>query len=243
MAVKVCIIYICPTAAHGPEHYGCALRFVSSWINNPPMYDCELVVSSNGGPPDLMTEALFAPLNARFIERSDEGWDIGAFLELSHKIECDMVVCFGGPAYVRRAGWLKRMVYAWQKHGPGFYGSLATFEVSPHINTTGFWCMPELLRNYPYHVDTREQRYAFEHGPKACWRRAARMGLPVKLVTWIREYNWRDWRMEDNIYRRGNQSSCLTYFRHSDNFETADPMTRLRMSQLSDVLEEPNFRP
>ena len=239
--MKVCIVYVCPVSALGPEHFSLACRFIASIHANPAGHDYELVVASNGGPPDLETQLLFAPFNARFIERSDEGWDIGAFIEVSHKIECEMVVCFGGPGYVRRAGWLKRMVYAWKKHGPGFYGSLSTYEVSPHINTTGFWCMPELLRAYPYKVVTREDRYNFEHRERACWRMAARMGLPVKFVTWLKEYDWPHWRDEPNIYRRGNQSACLTYFRHSDSFDNADEMTRIRMSQLSDRLTDPCF--
>jgi len=234
-ALKVAVIYICPVASEGVEHFPLACRFASSLHAHPPDHEHDLYIVSNGGEPDTVTEVLFASMNPKFIVRKvNNGWDVGGFLEASRQIKADMLFCLGGPAHFRRRGWLKRIVAAWEQHGPGVYGTLATFEVRPHINTTGFACVPELLRYYPHKVVTRQDRYDFEHGPDALYIRATQMGLPVKLVTWDGIYDLPAWRTPPNIYRRGDQSNCLTFWTHSDAFERADPTTRQRMAMLAD---------
>src|SRR6185503_17443781 len=183
--MNICVIYNFPTEQHGPDHQLLACRFVGSVLNCPPGIDHTTIVVSSGGPPSGQARALFSVLpKVQFIETDDVGWDIGNFIRAANQIDCDMMFCCGGPCYFRRPGWLNRVAAIWQKYGPGFYGTLATFEVRPHINTTGFACPPWLLRQYPKKVVTREDRYEFEHGENACYIQAQQKGLPVFLITW-----------------------------------------------------------
>lgn len=236
--MKVVVVYNFPIPAHGPEHQLLASRFVASVLTFPPNYPHSIVVASSGGPPTGAARALFSVFpNAHFIETNDEGWDVGNFVKVSHQVECDALFCCGGPCYFRRSGWLKRIADVWQKYGPGFYGTLATYEVRPHINTTGFACPPSVLRTYPRKIVDRGDRYEFEHGENACYVHAQRMGLPVLLVTWNHEFTRDQWRMPPNGYRKGDQSDCVSYWKHTDLFEQADPQLREAMTRLADGIK------
>lgn len=224
------------------EHLTLTRRFVDSYRLNPPGHPHRTIVVCQGRKPDADMRALLLKLpGCTFYQHDDSGWDIGGFIAVSRIVSEDIIVCFGGTAFVQHNGWMKRMVEVWKKHGPGLYGSVATFEISPHINTSGFWCAPGLLAEYPHPVRTKAERYAFEHGSVALWKLALKSGIKVRLATWDGEYEWFDWRKPPNIYRRGDQSNCITYFRHSTNFGNANPKTKLLMSQLADTLTDPEF--
>ena len=237
-------------------HVAHAQRFLESYRAFPPGATHDTIVLCNGRPPDRRTRALFRGLpGVRFVTHDDSGWDIGGYVAASRHTTADIMLCLGGTAYVRRAGWMRRMLDAWTTHGPGIYGSLASYEVSPHFNTTGFWCPPRLLAAYPFAVRTKADRYAFEHGKphlsmgaviegtgerRLFWRRVHDAGLPAKLVTWDGEYDWWDWRTPRDIFRRGDQSNCLTCWHHVDAFaQTAD--ARAIWAAYSDTLTDEDY--
>lgn len=239
--VTVSVVYVFVPGES--EHARFATRFVRSYRECRPEFPHNLIVVCNGRKMSPGEVDIFKPLKdyATF-QHNDQGWDIGAFIEVAKTLSTDMMVCFGGPGYVRRPEWLERMVQAWMKHGPGVYGSLSTFEVRPHLNTCGFWCPPKLLADYPVIVSSKQDRYTFEHGERAFWRIALDAGYPVKLVTWDGEYDWPDWRKPPNIYRRGDQSNCLTFFRHTDNYERTSNEGRATMERLADTMTDPLFK-
>lgn len=224
------------------EHAVMARRFADSYRAYPPGCEHSTVIACQN--PNLVLGELFAqtlPDVFKF-QHDGSGQDIGAYLAIGRLLtDGGMMVCFGGSAYFQRAGWLARMVEAWKRYGPGMYGATATYEVSPHLNTTAFWCPPRLLASYPVQVETRQQRYDFEHGPHALWKLADRAGLPVKLVTWCGEYDWPDWRKPLNIFRRGDQSNCLACWHHHDKFQAADEPTRAAMIHNTDTLTDPLY--
>ena len=241
-APTVCMVYI-----HVPgdaEHLTLTRRFVESYLRCPPGYPHRTIVVTQGRMPDKdMRQLLMKLPGCTFYQHDDSGWDIGGYIAVSRIISEDIGVYFCGTAFVQHVGWLKRMVDVWQKHGPGFYGSLGTYEISPHINTTGFFCPPALLAEYPHVVRTKADRYALEHGPvdRCLWKRCLRDGIKVRIATWDGVYEWWDWRKPPNVYRRGDQSNCITFFRHSSNFGAANPKTREFMSKLADTLTDPEF--
>ena len=165
-------------------------------------------------------QQLFSALpDVTYFIHDNTGWDIGGYVALAKEIHDDFMLCVGSTGFFTRAGWLERMVDMWRKHGPGLYGSLATFEITPHLNTSGFWCEPGLLALYPKKVLTKTHRYEFEHGKSAFWKIVTARGVNVMLATWDGEYEWRQWRLPPNIYLRGDQSNCLTQFRISYLYE------------------------
>lgn len=241
MSVSITLIYVHPPSE--PDQLELASRFVTSYHYFPPAYPHETVISINGGKVTPMIECLFGSIpGVKFFERSDDGWDNGAFIEIAKQTKTDAVFCMGGPGYVRRQGWLQRMAYAWDKHGPGMYGSLASFEIRPHICTCGFLAPAKAMAEYPYPHYTKAERYAFEHGPNSFCRLVLRRGMRVMLVTWDGEYEWKDWRKPRNVYAKGDQSNCLSYFRHSDSYENSDPNEKKRRTMIADRLTEPYFR-
>lgn len=232
-AVTATLVYIHVADA---MHEEMARQFVRSYHLNPPgMGHRTMIVCQNCEPSEEIM-ALFKTLPELYVYHHDDtGFDIGAYLAVAKFIETDLMICFGGSTFVRQAGWMRRMAEAFEKHGPGLFGPTATYQISPHLNTTGFWCPPSLLANFKRRVVTRKDRYEFEHGRTAFWKLVHRR-LPVKLVTWSGEYDWPDWRKPENIYHRGDQSNCLTFFRASLNYQLASPYYKRQHEAKADTL-------
>lgn len=226
--------------AQGKEYEGQAQRFVDTYCLHPPGYSHKTIIACNLGRPNQAMRAIFGRLpNVSYYYHSNAGQDIGAYVSFSKISDAEMMVCFGSHGYLQRAGWLRRFVEVWKTHGPGLYGTLATYEVRPHFCTTGFAFPPELLTGYPHPVRTHDNRYAFEHGPHSFvnWTLAQR--LPVRLVTWDGDWPVQAWRQPENIYTRGDQSNCLSLFRCSDSYIAGDENERARRRGLADSLTVP----
>jgi hypothetical protein len=237
---KITVVYV--IGSNTEEYIALAGRFASSYAACPPGLPHDTIIVCNGIAPINVHRKLWRCYpNCSLVRHDNSGWDIGAFIAVSQKLTSDFVVYFGSKSHFKRAGWLLRMVEAWKKHGPGFYGATSSYEISPHINTSGFWCSPELMRQYPVKVVSRQDRYNFEHGPLACWRLAVKIGLPAMLVTWDGEFDWAHWREPANIFRRGDQSNCLAYFEHTRRFDEADQGTRAEQSRVADIITDPYF--
>jgi len=237
---KLAIAYLYP--ALGSQFDDLALRFVRTYSASPPGIEHDTVIITNGGNlTPKMRNNIEGPgvlPNIRYIERiSNDGFDIGAFQHAANYLDCYACCFFGAPAHFKRAGWLKRLVDAWQKHGPGMYGSMASFLQRPHLQTTGFLTSPEFIRKWGPLAVSRADRYAFEWGWDALWRKVVAWGYPAMLVTWDGEYNPRDWRKPKNCLWRGDQSNCLSYFRHSDTYDNESVQQRQLMSRYADGLE------
>ncbi len=238
---RITVVYI-----HAPRSAKCESEvghFIESYLQFPPLYPHDTVVVCNGFPVDDSIRARFAVLpNVIYHNHDNSGWDIGAYLAVSHLVTSDAQFCLGTPTFFRRSGWLKRIAEAWQRHGPGFYGTNAAFNFRPHINSTGFACPPEFLRSYPFPVVSKRERYDFEHSiSKAAWVIADRAGYPAKLVTWDSEYDWPEWRSAPNIFHRGDQSNCLTYWNRHLNYEQASPAGKFTLARDSDGIPDPMF--
>lgn len=225
------------------EYQGMAVRFMETYIKHPAGYPHESLVVSNG-PADNKMKWIFAKLTEpAYLMHDNSGLDIGAYIAAAKMVTTDIIVLCGSNTYFKKAGWLKRLVEAWQEHGPGLYGAFASFEVAPHLNTTLLACAPDLLRRYPFKVVTKDDRYSFEHLDKAFWRMVHNDGYPVKLVTWNEALDWQDWRKPDNILRRGDQSNCLGGFRITDEYERYEPAIKAASVYRADTLTENGFVP
>lgn len=218
------------------KHYiDLANRFIGTYRACPPGADHDTIVICNNGKPSAQTRELFKPLpHLSFFEHNNSGYDIGGYIALARQLEEGPMFCCGSSAHFRKPGWLGKMMEAWRRFGPGVYGSLATYEVRPHFCTTGFLVPAEVLNAYPYRVREVTDRYAFEHGPRSLVNFATDHGLPTNLVTWDGVYDRSLWRKPANIYVSGDQSNCLTFFKHSDSYETSSNPEKLRRKKLAD---------
>lgn len=220
--MKIAVAYT--AVVNGPLTEDYSTRFVATFHEYPPGVECDVIVICNGGMLPTRIALLFSGMNARMFPRSNEGWDVGGYIEAARGPckDYDMMMCCGESVYFHREGWLKRIVEAWEKIGPGMYGPFSSNNVMSHLGTTAFACHPIMLTNYPVKVTERTSRYEFEHGKTSLWRRLAKMGVPVRLVTWDGEWEPMAWRVPNNILYRGNQTNCLMWCNHSDGFAAAN---------------------
>jgi hypothetical protein len=232
--MRVAVIYVCVT--HGSKTADFCARFAATWNAWPPGAECDLIVACQGGPLDTETALLFTGLNAKFWPRvNDEARDIGAYQEATRTIakDYDMLLCLGESNYFHREGWLRRLVQAAQMHGLGMYGPYGTHVLRAHLQTTAFFCAPSHLQQYPI-VRNRKERYEFEHGERALWRRLQMRNVPVKLVTWDGEWPPRFWRVPKNVIWKGDQSNTLMFCNHSDGFRDADAQRKVNWTASAD---------
>lgn len=222
--VKIVLIYIAVTNSPKLEDY--AARFVATIQLYPPGVEFQLIVCCNGGALATDKQMLFLTIPHEFyIRPNDPSWDIGGYQFVANQIDCDIVVCMGESVFFHRAGWLSRIIDSWHKYGPGFYGFFSSNLVRGHMNTTAFAVYPMALKLYPQ-VKDRRDRYEFEHGQTALWRRLSQQGKPTKFVTWSGEYDPKDWRRPDNILWKGDQSSLLVHCNHTERYAASSEETK-----------------
>jgi hypothetical protein len=225
-----------------------AKRFVDSYVKFPPKYAHITTIVCNCGSPGQKEKDLFKPLpEVQFLQHDNSGYDLGGFIAAAKQSTADMMVCFGSHAHFWKAGWLARMVQARLKHGPGVYGSNTSFQEMPHLNTTSFWCDPVLLASYPWPVVTDKDRYSFEQDKRnpdrPFWRFVHSLGKRALLVTWDGEYEWPDWRKPPNIFRRGDQSNMLVFWKWSDHWLGSNQEAKTWVSFVTDNLTFNPFDP
>lgn len=230
--MTILLAYIC--VAHGPKTAEYAARFVGSYLANPPGVEHQTVVVCNGGMLDPETAMLFLPMDVKFFVReNDGGWDVSGFIDVAKNFQSDMQVNFGESCYLHKPGWMLQLAQAWSVFGPSFLGVFSSHSVRAHLNTNAFACSPNHLREYPP-VTNHPERYAFEHGPNALWRRLDRKGIPVRLVTWDGTWRKGDWRKPQNILSRGTQENCLCWCIHNERYWAADPATKRLWASYAD---------
>ena len=206
--MNVVIIYIYPI--FGGHHDGLASRFAATYRKHLPVTNHRLVIVSNGGPPTATMRATFKDLACEWLEHDDTGWDIGAYRKAASSIRCDLMVFFGGSSHIRGDGWLERIIESFEEHGNAIYGAMGSHIRSTHIRTTGWWCAPTLLKDYPYPVTSaQESRYQFEHGGNSITQWARRLGLKALMVTWDGCYEPDQWDSIPNGFQRGDQSALI----------------------------------
>jgi len=205
-------------------------RFQRTYKQFKPAIEHELIIANCGGKPQEGDHS-FEDISTRFVGHFGPAWDIGAYQTLVPKIESDLVLCMATPVYFWRENWLEPIVAASNKHGAGAYAPMASYETAPHLRTGCFAVHPKLMRDYPKVIDTRDKCCDFESrdGNFSLW--AIGNGYPVLMVTENECYEKSDWRKPDNIFRRGDQSNCLTWDRHNDIYFSASDEEKAYLAQ------------
>jgi hypothetical protein len=230
--MKICVSYVCPVV-NWPQFALPIQRFVSTYKAFPGNFPHELHVICNGGSPNSEIKNLFSNAPPIYHEHDNGGWDIGAFLKAAD-VDCDMMLFLGTNTHFKRAGWLRRLIDACEKFGPGLYGPSASFDISPHIRTTAFMCDPRLLRGWTEDISRQKDRHKFEVGSISITAAANRQGISCVLVTWDGFYLQNEWRKAPNIFRRGDQSNCLMFDRHHEIYESSTQKQKNRLGRMAD---------
>lgn len=212
-------------------------RFVSTYQAFPSGIDHDMLIICQGGPLPTDLAVMFSGMNAKQWPHPNEpGWDIAAYQDAAWGpcADYDMMLCLGESNYFHREGWLKRFVDVWERVGSGMYGPYGSNVVRTHLQTTAFACSPDMLRQYPKKVSSKQDRYQFEHGERAFWRLLVKKGIPVRMVTWDGDWNPRNFRTPRNIMWRGDQSNLLMWCNHSDHYHDATPERKQNWSRSID---------
>lgn len=213
--LKIDVVYVHPISADKKWRNN-AIRFVESYVKNPPGIEHNMVVVCNGKDAGEEESRLFSPIkNVSFMTHDNTGYDIGAYQKASRASQADMIVFFGSSSYVQGNGWLYRMAEVFKKDPKIQYGSMGNrgdlkINIYPHIRTTGFWMQPALFNAYPHMVKRPEDRFPFEHGPNCFTEWLKHFQIPSIVVTWLGEYTWEHWDDDPNAFNRGDQSSLLS---------------------------------
>lgn len=238
--MKIDLIYL--YIARDPNFDQFAERFARTYTEFPAGIDHQLNVIVCNGEPRENLHALFDPLKAIYHEYSGNGRDIGAHQSLAVKLDSDWVVCTSSRTYFHREGWLNRMVEAHEQYGNGLFGAMASFEGRAHIRTCFYACNPKDFKEYPFLIDSPPDSYRFESGFGSFTDWFAFKEKPAVMVTWNGEYPKRYWRTGNNIFRKGDQSNCLVFDRHTDEYRDAEQKDRIYYQRLADGLVKPDER-
>jgi GT2 family glycosyltransferase len=215
--VKIDAVYV--HLVGNPESEALARRFVDSVNKCPPGQDLNWIIACNSPAGNQLSsemKSVFSQLGrVSYFPHDNSGWDIGAFQAYARTSVADLCLFFGASAYCRQQNWAHFITESFRIGGPeslfGTCGNLGdpNTRVSPHIRTTGFWCSPKIINDYPHITKTKEQRYPFEHGPNCltlwCWSQ----GYQVYLVTTDSVLAYPDWDNPPNGFHRGDQRELI----------------------------------
>lgn len=214
--MKISIVFTYPVLGEPYDSY--ALRFVNSYVENPPGMDHETIVVTNGGRQNEkmcnIIECFGDFKNLRWFYHDNSGKDIGGYRHVARESNSDLLVYFGVSTTFSRPNWLVRVAESFEKYGDTLYGTMAggsvlSQRVYPHIRTTGFWTTPALMNKYPWPVVTNNDRYEFEHRKNCFTMWCFRHKIFPRIVTWDAEYKMKDWEHIPDGFHRSDQSGLL----------------------------------
>lgn len=227
--MKTVLLYL-HVASHPGEFMDYSRRFMDTYRRFPGGADHELHIGNCNGPLTPEAVSIFSPEARSFHHYRGGGFDIGAELSIAQIIHCDFLVCACATTYFKRAGWMARMCDARKEIGDGMFGALSSYQVCPHLRTNFYGINPERLRQYPYAINSKEDSYRFEHREWNIVSWMASIGFGSWLVTWDGIWEMARWRTPPNLFRKGDQSNCLAYDRHTDIYDNSPPAARAALA-------------
>ena len=90
------------------------------------------------------------------------------------------------------------------------------------------------MREYPYLIDSRLKCVHFESSRLNFSLWAIANMFPVILVTAREQCRIQHWRTPSNIFRRGDQTNCLVWDRHTDIYANASPEEKIVLERQAD---------
>lgn len=210
-------------------------RFCDTFKQFEPGADCEVWGMCCSGYISDEVELWFDGINAVFHKYPEDGCDIGSAQYAADMLkENAFMVNMTSRCYFHRPGWLKRLLEAREKHGDGMYSTFASWEGgTPHLGTRAYCLDSHTFQRYPHIIDTREKGQKFEVGEWCITSWFRQQSMPTMQVTWSGEQEQADWRKPDNIFRKGDQSNCLVFDRHTDLYQDADDVEKLRLNGIA----------
>jgi Glycosyl transferase family 2 len=246
--MKIVLAYLIPIddwASYGIS----ARKFADTYRLFPAEVEHRLLVVCCNGAVTGQVQRLFAGSRSTFAIYRGGGWDCGAAQETAQKVDCDFLVLANARVYFQRAGWLRRLADARTEFGEGLYGASASYEtlplvpgeLNPHIRTSFYGCNPQIFRQYPHRVDSRDKCYKFESGAWSFTRWFHDRGNPCRMVTWDGCYEKQDFRKPPNVFRKGDQSNLIIRDGQTDMYAQASAQRRVELETFANGGRAPVF--
>lgn len=235
--MKVILLYLRilkrfdPTYPEMKSYNESSVRFLRTYQTFRPKIPHRLVVVNCGA---TQHDAMFDCVADEYRTYNGGGFDCGTYQAVASTLNCDLVLALNTHTYFWSHDWLEPFVVAATNFGPGVFGASSSFERFPHLRTPAIAFNPKIICGYPVMVDTRDKAADFEAGNQNFSAWAMQMHYPVLLVTRNAFYSIEHWRTPANIFRRGNQSNCLIFDRHTDVYAAADFQEKRNLEKLAD---------
>jgi hypothetical protein len=177
---------------------------------------------------------LFEGLPVMLSRYDGGGMDIGAAQAIARSAHPDdFQVNFTSRAYFHRDLWLEELFTARYGYGQGIYAMSASHEGGRfHLCTRGYATDSGTFARYPTEIVSRDQGVFFECGDGCFSAWAKDLGFPQRVVTFSGVYPAEKAFDDPNGFRQGDQSSVLTWDRHTDIYRDADPETKASLQSL-----------
>ena len=226
------------------EESGCRDRFIAAYRQFTPAIPHRLYVINKGFLSDelrLQHEA-FATISPRFVDVSDEGFDLTAYLTASDSIEEDTVFFMNTFAEPVRQGWLEKVWDAFLQPGVGLAGCTASFEthypIRPnfpafpnfHVRTNAFMINRKLFidilsARVPV---TKDDCYELECGNSSLTRLVKNAGRTVVVVGDRNAFGEKTAWMSC-VFRMGTQHNLLVADNHTREYAEASIPKKIRI--------------
>lgn len=246
MRVVLLYVYIVnPSEPEKPVDFASVhRRFAASYRKYFPEIPHVFMPVLYRGERDAEAEKLFEGLNPQWAYYAgSDGFDMGAFQHVGQTLDCDLVVGLNSQNHFWKHGWLERFVEAHKKHPDSLLSPWGSYENSPHLRGACMAFPPKFMRKYPYRIERRELSYKAESGDWNMTQWAQREGLGAYMVTWDEILAEPDWRKPLNCFRRGNESDCIIFDRHTLYWKNASPQEKLVLSRSADGINAPRKSP
>ncbi len=209
-------------------------RFALSYRKYFPSTHHKLIlVNSNGGCSPTI-EGFFKGVSYEMVKYNGSGWDIGGHQFAINSLNPDdWVMCFSTWAYFRQNGWLEAFVDARGVYGDALYGSSTSYERHLHLRGTGIFMRCGMMQSYPLVCNNKQQSWLVESGNRSItwWYLKNQKG--VYLVTPNETVGPNLFRSLKNIYRSGDQSNLWVYDKHSDIYDRASRLQKIKLELLA----------
>lgn len=210
MNIAVVYTYLTKPSETAEDYTPIHDRFFKTYEMFKPKIGHSLIIGGYGG---ITRDA--NPSRCGWFPYHGSGYDCGVILHSALTLDCDFLVVCNTQIHFWKAGWLERLVKAFEKYGDGLYGFAGSYEHHPHLRTPLLAFPPSLLRKFPYTVHDRVTSHAFENGHDNVSQWVRKHGKPAMMVTWDEVLPQQAWRKPANGFRRGDQSDLLVHDRHS----------------------------
>jgi len=213
-------------------------RFLKTLKQYDPGHDFEVAAVSNWGEATEFEHRRFRGTKTRFVPYYGNGCDAGSWFAAANGINVHgqpdaFVICLTTRCYFHRDGWLRRLTFEHDKHGPGLYTTSCSHEGGTlHPCLRAFGVDSKFLQTYPDDYVSRDQGTEFEAKGKFA-DHVREKGGKIKLVTWSGCYDEPDWFKVTNRFRDGDQSNVLIYDKHTDAYRDADEFDKGRLAAMA----------